>query len=61
MVLSELRTWVGLSAADAVSLFEERVEIEPHWGGSLGLEAVGDGGCGHVVHNVVPFSIVRHV
>ncbi|CAL1143776.1 unnamed protein product [Cladocopium goreaui] len=38
MVLSELRTWVGLSAADAVSLFEERVGIEPHWGGRWGLK-----------------------
>ena len=38
MVLSELRTWVGLSAADAVSLFEESVEIEPHWGGRWGLK-----------------------
>ena len=38
MVLSELRTWVGLSAADAVSLFDGRAEIEPHWGGRWGLK-----------------------
>ena len=30
--------WVGLSSADAVSLFEQRVEVEPHWGGRWGLK-----------------------
>ena len=60
MVLSELRTWVGLSAADAVSLFEERVEIEPHWGGRWGLKpsATEVRTCSS---QRGPFSIVRHV
>jgi hypothetical protein len=38
MALSELRMWVGLSSADAVRLFEQRVEVEPHWGGRWGLK-----------------------
>ncbi|CAL1153728.1 unnamed protein product [Cladocopium goreaui] len=38
MVLTELRTWVGLSSADAVRLFEQREEVEPHWGSRWGLK-----------------------
>ena len=60
MVLSELRTWVGLSAADAVSLFEGRAEIEPHWGGRWGLKpsAKEVRTCSS---QRSPFSIVRRV
>jgi hypothetical protein len=38
MALTELRTWVGLTSDDAVALFGQRVEIEPHWGGRWGLK-----------------------
>ena len=60
MVLSELRTWVGLSAADAVSLFEGRAEIEPHWGGRWGLKPSAEE-VRTCSSQCSPFSIVRRV
>ena len=60
MVLSELRTWVGLSAADAVSLFEGRAEIEPHWGGRWGLKPSAEE-VRTFSSQCSPFSTVRRV
>ena len=38
MSLTDLRIWVGLTPNDAVSLFAQDAEVEPHWGGRWGLK-----------------------